>query len=384
MTDLILFLSGASFVGIVLFSWKLYTSSQNIPESLIAPTNWQLNKKVSLIVPAFNEENKIFKCLSSVLNSTNSELIEVIVIDDCSTDKTFEKASLIKDKRLKVLKGKEKPKDWLGKSWACYQAAQVSSGEFVIFLDADVELKARAIENTIYTAEVFQSDLLSQTPQVICQSFAEWLVQPIMLKGALICFNFNEINKPATQKAFAAGPFLTFKRASYESIGGHKSVACEVVEDIAFAKLVKSSGLKLLHINGSKLATLQMYDSFSALWEGWTKNIYLGFDRNPLLTLFLGGSIFVIYSVPYLILVTLVIRSAFWDLSNFDYLSFIFCIGNIINQYGLRMQMQKPEPKFWFLGGLGGAIVFGIFVFSIFKTETGLGWTWRGRKLNLF
>lgn len=348
--------------------------------------------KVSVIVPAYNEADNIQDCVMSILDSTSllADEFEIWVVDDQSTDNTLRILNTLKenlsDSRLKILPGEPRPAEqvWTGKNWACTQAAKRAFGEFLLFIDADVRLKPGAIETVVQAAELKQIDLLNCIPAVVCGSLVEWLVQPLMFINLLVSLNSVVVKHPKTKTAFAAGSFILFQRSSYEKIGGHQAVASYVAEDVALARRIKDSGLKLRHFLGANLAKLRMYRSWASLWEGWTKVLYLGAQRNLWLMLSLALLMLDIYLIPWLVLVIIVSKSFLIGWKTVDLLAICLALIAIHLQYKLRTlaaQAFYSSPKYWWLHGLGGLLVAVIAIASVIKTETGWGWTWRGRAL---
>ena len=348
--------------------------------------------RVSVIVPAYNEADNIQDCVTSILSNTrlSAENLEVWIVDDQSTDETPMILQTLQqnlgDPRLKILPGlpRSKTQVWTGKNWACTQAAELSEGEFLLFIDADVRLKPGAIEAAIQTAVAENIDLLNCIPELVCESLSEWLVQPLMFINLLIALNYKVVKDPKTKTAFAAGPFMLFRRSAYEKVGGHQAVASQVAEDVALARLIKHNDLKLGYRLGAKIATLRMYRSWAALWEGWTKVLYVGSQRNLLTTLYLAFVMLTIYSIPWLELAIIVGKSLSHGWGTINSLTIGIALIAIFLQYKLRKLAEKAfhsPPKYWWLHGLGGLLVAVMAIASVIKTETGWGWTWRGRSL---
>lgn len=348
---------------------------------------------ISVIIPAYNEADNIEDCIISVLGSIHlsANKLEVWVVDDQSTDDTLTILTTLQqnlaDPRLKLLLGQPRPvkQVWTGKNWACTQAAERAFGEFLLFIDADVRLKPGAIKTVIQVAESERVDLLNCIPALICGSLAEWLVQPLIFINLLISLNSKVVKDPKTETAFAAGFFMLFRRSAYEQVGGHQAVASEVAEDVVLARRIKHSGLKLQHALGSDLATLRMYRSWAALWEGWTKVLYSGAQRSLQLMLLLALVMLSIYSIPWLGLVIGVGKSLLIGWKTLDLLAICLALSAISLQYNLRSLASEAlhtPPKYWWLHGLGGLLVAIIAIASVIKTETRWGWTWRGRSLS--
>ncbi len=389
-----------SLIGIVIYSARLRQSVTEAPQlhREIEDGNHRqpsLLPSVAVIIPAYNEAENIRDCAIAVLNSTQmpESQLTVWIIDDQSTDDTLAIAHSLQqqlgDSRLKVIAGANRPADqiWAGKNWACTQAAQLAKGEFLLFIDADVQLKPEAIETALQAAQQEQIDLLTCWPQVICSCFSEWLVQPLIVNVLAIGFDFPSVNDPKAESAFAAGPFMLFRRVAYEKIGGHQAVASQIVEDVELARLVKSFGLKLRYVLGSELAEVRMYRSWGALWEGWTKNWYIGSNRDLQLTLYMAAAILLVCTFPWLGLGILIVKGLVISLNLVDVSAIALALIAIFLQYDLRRLGERIchiPTRYWWLTGVGGVLVAAIVIASIIKTETGWGWTWRGRNLYQF
>ena len=94
--------------------------------------------KISVLVPARNEEGNIKDCLDSLLSQEYPDF-QVIVLDDNSTDRTWEILSELakNNNKLSIIKGKPLPPGWFGKHWACHQLAENAEGDLILFTDAD-------------------------------------------------------------------------------------------------------------------------------------------------------------------------------------------------------------------------------------------------------
>ncbi|MFG6106616.1 glycosyltransferase family 2 protein [Leptothoe sp. EHU-05/26/07-4] len=378
-------------VAIAIFHRRLQASLATAPRLPLLQTSPNSLPAVSLIIPAYNESVNITECLDAALAShlPHPADLQVIVADDESTDNTADLAAAVAltDDRVQVFTVPPRPTDisWRGKTWACANAVEKAVGDYVLFIDADVRLEPDAIATALTDCQKHDADLLSCGPGIICGCLAEWLVQPVMMSCIAVGFNFEAVNDPKdTSTAFAAGPFMLFRRSAYDRIGGHRAVATETVEDVELAKLVKGSGLKLRYLLSTDLIKVRMYRSFAALWEGWTKNFYEGGGRNLGATLYSAFALSLIFVMPWLGLVTGLWNSLFgggvgwWVVTGLG-------VCSVALQVYMRWAAQRVfnQPfRYWWLGWLSGGIVVAIALTSIIKTETGWGWTWRGRSLS--
>ncbi len=362
-----------SLVVVTLYWWALKQASGSVchlssPPGLARPS-------VSVIIPAYNEAANIQGCLRAVLQDQVPDL-EVWVVDDQSTDDTQALACQVQDPRVQVIVSPPRPPQWVGKNWACTQGAQGARGDYLLFIDADVRLGPHTITDAVYKARQGQLDLLSLGPRVECGCLAEWLVQPLMLTHLLVAISLKGVNRPGSKSAFAAGPFMLFRREAYWSIGGHAAVAAEVVEDVELARRVQEAGLRLWFGIAPESLSVRMYPNFASLWEGWTKNLYQGTGRNPLaITLFIV-SVLLVYVLPWTGLVAL---------GSLNPLLTTLGGLNLASQYLLRRYSGAwigGPTRYWWLSGLGGVLLAAMALTSVVKTETGWGWTWRGRQLH--
>ena len=211
------------------------------------------------------------------------------------------------------------------------------------------------------------------------------MVQPIMASLLGLGFPIVEANDPSSDVAFAAGPFMLFRRSAYDAIGGHRALAGEVVEDLALARTIKTSGFRLRYVLGLDAVDLQMYPNLSALWEGWTKNWFLGLDRNIPKALAAGGVVMLMFASPWILLPTCaVLAVVLLGPTVMIVASSLLAAMALVLQIVLRFWIQDRfgvPMRFWWLMGAGGLLVGAIAPVSVWRSITGRGWTWKGRSL---
>jgi GT2 family glycosyltransferase len=344
---------------------------------------------IAVIVPAYNEAINIRDCVEAVLHSNlpDPHQLQVWIADDESTDRTgaIVQELLSQDTRIHLLSVSPRPvqETWMGKNWACTQAVAQAQGEYLLFIDADVRLERGAIASALAEAQTQQTDLLSCMPQVVCGCLAEWLAQPIIFRMLIAGFNIGGVNDPAQPNvAFAAGPFMLFRRAAYEQIGGHRAVADDLVEDVALARQIKAAGLKMHLMVGLELVKVRMYQNLAGLWEGWTKNLHMGAKRNVSGTLMIALVAFFTLTIPWIGFAVGSIELFQWGWLGGMILGASVALL-ILESVLWRQQstLLKQPVRYWGLSWVGGLLVAAIAIASIIKTETGWGWTWRGRSL---
>jgi len=260
------------------------------------------HKLVSVLLPARNEETNIEKCIKGMLIQ-NYKNKEIILLDDNSKDNTYKLASSFSESNVKVLKGKELPQDWLGKNWACHQLAQEAKGEYLLFMDADVEVTPEVISSAVYELEKSNVTLLSIFPTQIIKSFGEHLIVPLM-NWLLLAFLPLSFVHSTSSKSFVAanGQFMLWRKDDYFKIGGHEKVKNKVVEDMELARLTKQNKLKVKTILGGKLVFCRMYESFNQAYNGFTKNFFAGFLLPPFIFLAIIMFLLIAFVLPFLFL----------------------------------------------------------------------------------
>ncbi|WP_367272741.1 glycosyltransferase [Paenibacillus tritici] len=256
-------------------------------------------RRLSVLIPARNEADNIAGCLSSVLAcSTGGAEVEIIVLDDSSTDGTGAMAAAAGGGRVRVLRGRALPEGWLGKSHACAQLAEAASGDWLLFLDADVRLQQGALQAALSAAEAAGSGMITGFPRQITGSWLERLVVPLMV-FTIICHLPVPLVSGSGDPRFVAahGGFILIRRSSYDRCGGHQAIRSALVDDMALARAVKRAGETVRLMNITEQVSMRMYHNAKQVWNGYRKNIYAGIGRSPILllaVLFLYWSLYVL------------------------------------------------------------------------------------------
>jgi len=232
--------------------------------------------RVSVLIPARNEESNIGACLTGLVKQDYPHL-EIFVLDDDSTDGTaamVRKFSL-QDQRVKLVEGAPLPAGWLGKNWACHQLSEQATGEIFIFTDADNRYAPSAVSHTIGWMQKFNLGLLSAFCHQITETLPEKLAVPVvnMLVYSYLPLWLTYYSKDASLAA-ANGQWLAFTREAYARIDGHRAVRHHVVEDVELSRHTKHAGEKILAVSARDAVFSRMYHSSREVWEGYSKNLF--------------------------------------------------------------------------------------------------------------
>jgi hypothetical protein len=231
--------------------------------------------QVSVIIPARNEEANIARVVRSL--ASQSRIREIIVVDDQSTDRTPEILAALKEELslLRVLRLESLPEGWLGKTHAVVRGASMATGDWLLFTDADTVHLPGSLAELLRSAEDAQVDLLSLSPGQETPTWWEKAVIPLVFVTLSTLFRFEDVSDPKSPAAAANGQYILVRREAYEKSGGHEAVKSSILEDVELARLIKSSGGKIVFLPGSAWVRTRMYRTFGEMWQGWTKNLYL-------------------------------------------------------------------------------------------------------------
>jgi chlorobactene glucosyltransferase len=234
---------------------------------------------MAVIVPARNEGRNIRRCVEALLAQTYPNYA-VYVVDDRSTDDTpailAELAA--RDPRLRVIHAPPLPDGWAGKPHALVQGVQAAGARpaWYCFVDADTFAQPTLLAAAYAAAQVHSAAMLSLFTRQELGSFWERVVMPLVFSALAVGFPPEQVNDPQRPEAIANGQFILIERQAYEAVGGHAALYNSITEDKDLAERVKRGGHRLVLADGQALVETRMYTSLPELWEGWTKNIYLG------------------------------------------------------------------------------------------------------------
>jgi len=232
--------------------------------------------KISVIIPARNEEEDLGRALESVLAQQDVEL-EAIVVNDHSTDRTgaIADAAARADPRLRVIHDPELPPGWLGKCNAMEQAARLAQGDVLLFTDADIMFEPTCFAAALAEMERRELDLFSLFPRMDCVSLWENILVPSLV-GGVAALATPGIEDPRSPDALAAGAFLMIKAPVLHAIGGLGSIQGEIADDVALARRVKASGYRVAIRAAPELLHVWLYKGNRHAFWAMTKNILIG------------------------------------------------------------------------------------------------------------
>ena len=358
--ELIIILVGLGATAVLFFRFPRLPAYPAPPETPIA---------VSVIIPARNEEKNLEALLSDLARQSVRPL-EIICADDGSEDRTAEVA-LARGARL--LSIRDKPPEWTGKSWACQRGAEVSTGDLLLFLDADVRLGESGVSRLVAAQSASGGTISVQPYHNPRQSYEQ----------LSLIFNFVQIAAngaalPWGEPAGLYGPVILISRADYLFLGCHNAVKSSIVEDMSLGLRLHALGLPFQAFIGDADISFRMYGGgLKSLLEGWTKNLAAGAAKTTLpVFLLVFFWISSLISVP-LHLILAVCASSWtqvWLLGALYVIwtSVLLVLSKKIGRFAAWSKILFPLPLAAFLG---------IFVLSAVKRVFRLKARWKGRDI---
>lgn len=245
---------------------------------------------LTAIVPMRNEEAHARRVLACLLaQDYPADSLRIVVVNDNSTDRT---ADILQElsaahPNLSWVDAPSLPEGWKGKNHACFVGQSHAEGEYICFIDADVQLKPHVLREAVLYAQNHQADLLSLSPMQLAESAGE----KVLLSGLFLAVAaiVDPHNRPNHERVTPNGQFMLFKRSAYDQLGGHATIRSEISDDLALGRLVKRRGLRYKYaVAEAGSLTTRMYDSFGSAWKGFRKNILEITDTHSLGKLLFG------------------------------------------------------------------------------------------------
>ena len=257
-------------------------------------------ERVSVLLPARNEADRIAPCLRALLRSGHVPDLELIVLDDESDDDTAAVVHAVAggDPRVRLVAGRPVPPGWLGKPHACGQLAAAAAGTVLVFTDADVVVAPDGIARTVGLLRDSGLDFVSPYPRQEAVTIAERLVQPLLQWSWLTFLPLRAAERSGRPSLSAAnGQLLCVDAAAYRRAGGHEAVRDAVLEDLALARAMKRAGGRGTVADGTAVATTRMYRTWPDLRDGYTKSLWAA-AATPSRSLTVAAGLVTLYVLP--------------------------------------------------------------------------------------
>lgn len=342
------------------------------------------NPKVSIILPARNEEEFIGKCLDTLIDQ-DYENYEIIVIDDSSDDNTGKIISEYAKKSSKIIQvtARPKPEGWMGKNWACMEGYHKSTGELLLFTDADTKHKKNIVSLAVSHLLSFNLDALSVIPKMISFDFWTKITLPMISVFLHTKFSAINVNNPKKKTGYFFGSFFIIKKKTYKEVGMHEGVKHEIIEDGALGRKVKDRGYKMKLVRGEHLVEAVWARDKTTLWNALKRlmiPLYLQSNKIAI------GSFFAVLFLLFIPFPTLAYSALFTESFSFLLLFFSAGLASILIYIGAIIEVKKAlflRVRYAVFAPIGSLVVILGFLSGLLQAKSTSAVSWRGRSYSM-
>ncbi|MBD2666172.1 glycosyl transferase, family 2 [Richelia sinica FACHB-800] len=337
---------------------------------------------VCVVMPARNEVDVIPLSLRSLLLQDYPGTVNIVLVDDQSSDGTASCAegvayALDQSQKLHIVRTQSLPAGWTGKLWAMEQGVQAAAKftpDYILFTDADIEHHVKNISQLVTKAVGEDLDLASIMVRLRCQSFWEKLLIPAFVFFFQKLYPFRWVNNPKKSTAAAAGGCILIRTEALQRIGGLQVIHQALIDDCSLAHAVKSSQGKIWLGLSTLTYSLRPYDSLETIWNMVARTAYTQLNYSPWLLLGSVLGMTLVYLLPPLgIIVGLVMGNGAIALIGF--FTWLLMSG----AYFPMVRFYKCSPGFAFTLPVIGLLYTLMTVDSAIRHWQGRGGAWKGR-----
>ena len=343
------------------------------------------NPKVSIILPARNEEEYIGKCLDS-LTKQNYKNYEIIVIDDSSEDAT---RKIIEDYSKKYSKivpvfARPKPDGWMGKNWACMEGYKKATGELLLFTDADTKHAENVISLAVSHLNSFNLDALSSIPKMLTFDFWTNITLPMISTFLHTRFSALNVNNPSKKTGYFFGSFFILKKKTYQEIGMHEGVKHEIIEDGALGKKVKEARYKIKMVRGEHLIEAVWARDKGTLWNALKRLMVPLYLQSGKIAIGIFFAIVFLLFVPFPIFAVSTILPI--ESTSGKILCITSAIASVLIYIGAIIEVKvglNLKLIYAVFAPLGSLVVVLGFLSGLLQAKKASSVTWRGRSYSM-
>ena len=346
------------------------------------------NPKVSVILPARNEEKYIARCLESLLGQDYPNF-EIIAVDDSSSDKTNDIICEYAKKNscIVTVNAKPKPDGWAGKSWACYEGYLKATGDVFLFTDADTVHSPYTMSLALGHLLRDNLDAITAIPKLLSKDVWTKITLPMLSNFLHSRFSPLRVNNPKTKTGYFFGSFYMITRSTYEMVGTHEVVKHELVEDGALGGRVKEQKFKVKMVRGERYIDAMWSRDFQTLWHGLRRLMISIHSQNKIGASMMTIAVFFLLFEPFLIMpyssLALYLQSDNFIVQIlFDINLATLCIIILANAIQSKFGVFQ-NPLYAFASPLSAAIISLSFIASILDAKNGGAVNWRDRSYTI-
>ncbi|MCU1304686.1 MAG: glycosyl transferase, family 2 [Candidatus Sulfotelmatobacter sp.] len=357
------------------------TASGNVSSGNLSSDNLSsANPRVSIIVPARNEERDIEQSLTSLL-ALDYDNYEVIAVNDRSTDRTGEIMERVAQRfandsrcRLRVIHHRELPDGWLGKTHAMWTATNEARGDWLLFTDADVLFKPDSVRRALAYAEAERADHVVLFPQMIMKRPGEYMM--IAFFQTMFVFGHRpwKVADPKSKDHMGVGAFNLIRRSVYEAVGTYEALRMEVLDDMKLGKVVKNAGYAQRNVFGGDLISIRWARGARGVVNNLTKNFFAVLSFQWPRTIISALGLAFLNLMPF---------AGIWLTHGWERLPYAIALASMFSIY-VGMSWRSGVPAYYFLlHPVSTALFIYTLLLSMFHALWNDGIIWRGTRYPL-
>lgn len=343
------------------------------------------NPKVSIILPARNEEEFLPKCLDSLLMQDYPNY-EVVVIDDSSEDSTGKIITEYANKYSKIIpvSAKPKPDGWMGKNWACVEGYKKSTGDLLLFTDADTKHAKNVLSLSVDHLITCNLKALTVIPKMISLDFWTKITLPMISTFLHTRFSAIRVNDSSKKTGYFFGSFFILDKKTYEDVGTHEGVRQEIIEDGALGKKVKERGHSMKMVRGENLVEAVWARDKNTLWNALKRLMIPLYLQSQKIAIGVFFAVLFLLFMPFPILA----YASFFALESLSH-SFLFfssMVASILIYAGGIIEVKKGldlKLIHAIFAPLGSLVVVLAFFSGLIQAKKDASISWRGRSYSM-
>jgi glycosyltransferase involved in cell wall biosynthesis len=343
------------------------------------------NPRVSIIVPARNEEHDIEQSLTRLLQ-LDYDNYEVIAVNDRSTDRTGEIMERVANnshfsqkmremgRPLQIIHHRELPPGWLGKTHAMWTATNQATGDWLLFTDADVLFRPDSLRRAVAYAKAERADHLVLFPQMIMKRPGEYMM--IAFFQTMFVFGHRpwKVADPKSKDHMGVGAFNLIRRSVYEAVGTYEALRMEVLDDMKLGKVVKNAGFSQRVVFGDDLISIRWARGARGVVNNLTKNFFAVLSFQWTRTVISAFGLAFLNLMPFL---------GLWLAHGWERLPYAIALGSMFSIY-VGMSWRSGVPAYYFLlHPVSTALFIYTLLLSMFHALWNDGIIWRGTRYPL-
>lgn len=371
--------------------WRCGSRLVGTPKRASPPKDGRPWPAVVALVPARNEADVVATAIRSLLTQDYPGRLEVVLIDDHSSDGTAETAAAAAAAagaaaRLHPVAARPLPPGWSGKVWALAEGLAAAERDgldapYLWLSDADIAYAPDCLLRLMTKAEASRLDLVSLMVGLSCRSGWERLLIPPFIYFFQKLYPFAWANDPRRRTAAAAGGCMLVRRDALARAGGFAFIGSALIDDCSLARRIKAlSGEGRVGGGGiwigltTQARSLRSYRGLGDIWRMVARTAYTQLGYAPLA---LAGTIIgmiVTYILPPALTLTYPLHgdggAAF--LSGMAWLLMTVSILPTLTLYGVPRLYALALP-------VAAALYSGMTLDSAMRHWRGRGGSWKGR-----